>query len=277
MSRDFALQLLAPWDERLSAARALQHSWVKGVQPAGLVANEQSNSKEIQQKTLCYTLAVLMVPNMLPYRDFEQLQSSFQHNDSDADGLVPHHTVQRILRGRCALKEAVDAAMKIVDVHKSDIFDLCSTACADLIAREFFAAGPTGQPLMGPFRASDLAPRMVKRFFEVFGGRQPCVTLSSLRSRLRTATAMEVERHAGVKYEEILVGFPNQGNVDSQILTSLLVANAGRGTPLCGDYAGSVMTTDLEPLVSIRTSVNNFLRGCGLPSLAIHDSTDQMP
>jgi serine/threonine protein kinase len=268
-SRDFVFQLLAHWEDRLSAARALQHSWVKGVQPAGLATTEKSNSQEIQQKTLCYMLAVLMVPNLLPYRDFEQLQSNFNQNDSDGDGLAPLHIVQRILRGRCALKEAVDAAIKISDVHKSEILDLCSTACADLIAREFFAAGPTGQPLMGPFKASDLAPRMLKRFFEVFGGRQPSVTLSSIRSKLRTATALEVEQVAGVQYEEVLAGFPDQGPIDSQMLSSLLIANGGRGTPLCGEYVQPC--TDIEPLGAfkdIKVSVNNFLRGCGLPDVS---------
>lgn len=272
VSRDFVQQLLAPWDDRLSAARALQHPWLKGAQPAGAVAAEQPDSKDVQQKTLCYMLAVLMVPNMLPYRDFEQLQSNFIQNDSDGDGLAPRHIVQRILRGRCALKEAVDAAIKIADVHKSDVLDLCGTACADLIAREFFAAGPTGQPLVGPFKASDLAPRMLKKFFEVFGGRQPTVTLSSLRARLRTATALEVESHAGVKYDSILAGFPNNGNIDSQMLSSLLIQNAGRGTPLCSDYVETCQ--DIEPLMSIRSSLNNFLRGCGLPSLARDHSMD---
>merc|ERR1719183_2284114 len=215
-----------------------------------------------------------MVPNMLPYRDFEQLQSTFNHNDTDSDGLAPRHIVQRILRGRCAVKEAVDAAIKIADVHQSDVLDLCGTACADLMAREFFAAGPTGQPLLGPFRAADLAPRMLKRFFEVFGGRQPSVTLPTLRSRLKTATAIEVECHAGVKYEEVVAGFPGSGNIDAQMLANLLTTNAGRGTPLaCEDLQGS---RDLEPLVSIRSSLNNFLRGCGLPSLARDESSDQV-
>lgn len=274
MSRDFSKLALTTWDERLSSARALQHGWLKGVQPVGLAAAEESNTKERQSATLCYMLAILMVPNMLPYRDFEQLQSNFMQNDSDHDGLAPKHIVQRILRGRCALKEAVDAAIKIADVHKSDVLDLCGTACADLIAREFFANGPTGQPLVGPFRAVDLAPRMLKRFFEVFGGRQPFVTLASLRSRLKTATAIEVETHAGVKYEEILYGFPANGNIDSHMLTSLLVMNAGQGTPLGSDdvqCAGEIL-----PLMSIRTSLDSFLRGCGLPSLARGDSMDQV-
>merc|ERR1719359_2283838 len=272
VSRDFVQQLLSHWDERLSPARALQHSWLKGVQPVGLAAAEETNSKELQHKTLCYMLAVLMVPNLIPYRDFEQLQSSFTQNDIDGDGLAPRHIVQRILKGRCALKEAVDAAIKIADVHRSDVLDLCGTACADLMAREFFASGPTGQPLVGPFKASDLAPRMLKRFFEVFGGRQPTVTLSTLRSRLRTATALEVEQVAGVQYEEVLAGFPDQGPIDSQMLSSLLIANGGRGTPLSGEDVQPVR--DLQPLMSIRSSVNNFLRGCGLPTLTREESLD---
>jgi len=215
-----------------------------------------------------------MVPNMIPYRDFEQLQSAFTQNDIDSDGLAPRHIVQRILRSRCAVKEAVDAAIKIADVHKSDVLDLCGTACADLMAREFFAAGPTGQPLQGPFRAADLAPRMIKRFFEVFGGRQPTVTLAALRSRLKTATAAEVECHAGVKYEEILSGFPSNANIDAQMLTSLLMANAGRGTPLACEYLHG--GSELEPMGSMRSSLNNFLRGCGLPSLARDESSDQV-
>jgi len=261
VSQDFVQQLLAPWDERLSSARALQHPWLKGVQPAGTVAAGEENAKDLQQRTLCYTLALLMVPNMIPYRDIEQLQSTFAQNDSDNDGLAPRHILQRILRGRCAVPEAVDAAIKITDVHKSDVLDLCGTACADLIAREFFAAGPTGQPLQGPFKAADLAPRMVKKFFEVFGGRQPTVTLAALRSRLKTATALEVENHAGVKYEEVLFGFPNNGNIDPQLLMSLLTANAGRGTPLaCEDIQGNGDNDDFT------TGVNNFLKSCGLPS-----------
>lgn len=270
VARDFVKQLLAPWEDRLSAARALQHPWLKGVTPVGAPVAVEADSKELQQKTLCYMLAVLMVPNMLPYRDFEQLQSNFMQNDIDSDGLVPRHIVQRILRGRCALKEAVDAAIKIADVNKSDVLDLCGTACADLMAREFFASGPTGQPLVGPFKASDLAPRMLKRFFEVFGGRQPFVTLASLRARLKTATAIEVESHAGVKYDEILAGFPQNGNIDSQMLTSLLIANDGRGTPLGSDDLQPTHR-DSSPLATIKSTVSNILSSFGLPALAGED------
>lgn len=273
VSRDFVQQLLTHWEERLSPARALQHPWLKGVQPVGSAKAVEGSCKEVEQKTLCYMLAVLMVPNMIPYRDFEQLQSNFTQNDIDSDGLAPRHIVQRVLRGRCALKEAVDAAIKIADVHESGVLDLCSTAAADLIAREFFASGPTGQPLVGPFTAADLAPRMLKRFFEVFGGRQPFVTLPSLIARLKTATAIEVECHAEVKYEEILAGLPDNGQIDAQQLTDFLTSSEGRGTPLSGEGLQSVR--DMDPLTSIKTSMNNFLIACGLPSLARVEAVEE--
>jgi len=266
VSSDFVRQLLGHWDERLSPARALQHQWLKGVKPVGpAVAGE--SSQEVQQKMFCYMLAVLLMPSMLPYRDFDQLQASFAQNDSDSDGLAPKNIVQRILRGRCAVKEAVDAAIKIADVHKSDVLDLCSTAVADLIAREFFAGGPTGQPIQGPFRAVDLAPRMLKRFFEVFGGRQPSVTLANLRKGLKTATATALESHAGVSYDELLHGFPNNGHIDMNVLTSLLVSSDGRGTPLGGDEI-----QEFESMMSFKSSMTNFLRGCGLPSFGASET-----
>merc|ERR1719265_2622712 len=193
VGRDFVQHLLRPWDERLTPARALQHPWLKGLQPIGGVIEDSNISRDIRHKTLCYMLAVLMVPSMIPYKDFENMRSMYAQVDSDEDGLAPRHMVKRILLTRCTIKEAVDAAIAIADVNQSDVLDLCACACADLIAREFFAEGPTGQPLLGPFRATDLAPRMLKRFFEVFGERnQPTsggtASVDNIRTRLRTAT-----------------------------------------------------------------------------------------
>jgi tRNA A-37 threonylcarbamoyl transferase component Bud32 len=233
ISRDFVRKLLAPWDERLTAARALQHPFLKEAQPIGAFGNKNA-AKDYDNKVMCYLIALLMVPVTLPYRDFEQLQQKYEAADTDNDGLIARLAVRQILRGRCDIKEAVDAAMNIADVHKSDVFDLCSVAVADVIARQFFAAGPTGQQLMGPFESTDLLPRMLKKFFEVFGGRQQTVTLSGLKARLRTATFREVETHALVDYEEMLADFPN-GSIDVANLQALLLQNAGRGTPLGQD------------------------------------------
>lgn len=241
LSRDFVNKLLAPWDERLTPARALQHPWLKGVQT--ITSNVQDKGsvdaqKDIRHKTLCYSLAIMLVPVTLPFRDFEKLQQAFTAIDKDDDGFIPRQHARQILRQRCPLKEAVDAALAIADINKSDVFDLCSTACADVIAREFFANGPTHQPLQGPFGSTDLAPRILKKFFEVFGGRQQSITLTGLKARLRTPTMREVEAHAGVDYEELLADFP-EGAVDAQKITSLLSSNAGRGTPLGNEYGQS--------------------------------------
>jgi len=231
LSRDFVQKMIAPWDQRITPARALQHPWLKGAQPITLNPKEEDLGKEVRHKMLCYSLALLLVPVTLPFRDFEQLQQAFVAADTDDDGLIPRQHARAILHQRCNIKEAVDHALNLADIHKSDVFDLCSTACADLVAREFFSNGPTHQPLVGPFGPTEVAPRMLKKTFEVFGGRQQSMTLTGLKARLRTATLREVEAHAGVDYEELLSDFPD-GAIDAQSLTSLLSGNAGRGTPL---------------------------------------------
>jgi len=246
ISRDFVQRLLRSADERPTAAKMLQHPWLKGLTPLSGVNWRADNdtARDIRHKTLCYTLAVLLVPALVPFRDFEQLRIAFHQSDPDHDGFVPKKVGQRLLLTRCNLTKAVDAAVSIVDVGRTDVLDLCAAACADLIAREFFAAGPTGSPLAGPFRATDLAPRMLKRFFEVFGDRrQPAVNAANVRSRLRTATARDVELHANVRYDELLDCLPEDRAIDSQLLTTQLSSNAVRGTPL-GDGEMSPLKTE---------------------------------
>lgn len=265
MSRDFVMQLLQSWEERPTPARALQHPWLKGtVQSISGVLPDKTAEKEVQQKTLCYMLGVLMLPNSLPYRDFEQLRFSFADVDSDNDGLVPKHIASRLLRSRCALKEAVDAAIDVADVSHSDVHDLCSCAVADLIAREFFAAGPTGQPLLGPFRASDLAPRMLKRFFASLGTNQTTASLSVMRNRLRTATARDVELYAEVNYEDIFQGLPGKDAIDSPALAALLAGNGGRGTPLGSGTFGGKRSEGSSTLETFGGGIFNFLGQCGM-------------
>lgn len=244
LSRDFVQRLLRPDGERPTAAKALQHPWIKGLLPIGGVHLRADNdlAREARHKTLCYTLAVLLVPVMVPYRDFEQLRVAFNQSDSDHDGYISRGASQRLLLTRCSLREAVDAAVDIADVGKEEVVDLCAAAAADVIAREFFAAGPTGAPLAGPLRATDLAPRMLKRFFEVFGDRkEPRSSAQSIRSKLRTATARDFEAFAGVRYDSIIACLPEDQPIDSQVLASELTVNAGEGTPLRG--------CELPPLV----------------------------
>eukprot|EP00933_Yihiella_yeosuensis_P052497 TRINITY_DN50592_c0_g1_i1.p1 TRINITY_DN50592_c0_g1~~TRINITY_DN50592_c0_g1_i1.p1 ORF type:complete len:514 (-),score=83.41 TRINITY_DN50592_c0_g1_i1:90-1631(-) len=242
MSQDFVRRLLRPAAERPSAAKALNHPWLKGAAPMHSISMQSSNetAREIRYKTLCYTLAVVLLPVVVPYRDFDQLRVMFQQSDSDRDGFIPRSVGQRLLLSRCNINEAVNPALNIVDVGKTDQLDLAATACADLIVREFFAAGPTSQPLVGPFAATDLAPRLLKRFFEVFGDRRQgapvaAVHAANVKQKLRTATANDVQVHANVRYEELLACLPEDRIIDSQLLTTQLSASAGRGTPLGTD------------------------------------------
>jgi len=268
MSRDFVQRLLRPAADRPTAAKALNHPWLKGLTPLSGVnwRADTDVARDLRHKTLCYTLAVLLLPVVVPYRDFEQLRLSFQQADTDKDGFIPRAVCQRLLLGRCNISEAVVPALNIIDVGKTDVLDLCATACADLIVREFFAAGPTGSPLMGPFRATDLAPRMLTRFFEVFGERvngaaQNSASSSNVRSKLRTATARDVEMHANVRYDDLLSCLPEDRMIDSQLLTTQLSASAGRGTPLGTDG-------EMSPLVAKDPWANTF----GLDVISIFQS-----
>jgi len=252
VSRDFVRRLLRSAPDRPTAAKALHHPWLRGLTPIG-GANwlaDNDIARERRHKTLCYTLATILLPVIVPYRDFEQLRMGFQQRDTDRDGLVPRNVSHRLLLDRCNFSEAVVPALDIVDVTQSDVVDLCSVACADLIVREFFAAGPTGAPLMPPFGATDLVPRMLKRFFEVFGDRNasgggpPTVSTATIRSKLRTATARDVELHAQVRYDDLLSCLPEDRGIDLQMLTTQLSANAAQGTPL-GSTGG-----DLSPIAT---------------------------
>jgi len=251
MARDFVQRLLRPAGERPTAAKALFHPWLKGIMPLNTLNASQGNTqeaRELRYKTLCYTLAIILLPVVVPYRDFDQLRAAFQQMDPDRDGFIPRAVGQRLLLSRCNINEAVMPALSIVDVGRTDTCDLASIAIADLIVREFFASGPTSSPLVGPFGATDLAPRLLKRFFEVFGDKRngaavAAVQAGSIKSKLRTATAKDIEVHANVRYDDLLSCLPEDRVIDSQLLTTQLSASAGRGTPLGMDQELSPIET----------------------------------
>lgn len=276
ISRDFVERLLRPAADRPTPAKALQHPWLKGVVPISSVSWQADTevAREIRYKTLCYMLAVLLIPVLVPHRDFEQLRIAFVESDADGDGFVSRHVVQKLLYNRCAFSEAVSAAMTIADVAKTDVLDLCAAACADLIAREFFASGPTTQPLAGSFKATDLAQRMMKQLFESFGDRRQSastVTVTAMRSRLRTATARDVELNAGVRYDDIISCLPEDRPIDGKELASQIHMHSGLGTPLgCGDmspveHEGSWAST-------FGLDVFSMFQGCGVGSMNRGDS-----
>ncbi|CAK8987716.1 unnamed protein product [Durusdinium trenchii] len=252
LARDFVLRLLRPAHERPTAAKALHHPWIKGMMPINTINANQSNTKEARElryKMLCYALSMILLPAVVPHRDFDQLRVAFQQNDIDHDGYIPRAIGLRLLLSRCQLNEAVVPALNIVDLGRSDTCDLAAIATADLIAREFFAAGPTNAPLVGPFGATDLAPRLLKRFFEIFAEKRngvpsAAVQLHAIRAKLRTATAKDVEAYAKINYDELLSCLPEDTGIDSNVLTAQLSASAGRGTPLGTDQELSPLRAD---------------------------------
>lgn len=250
-SRDFVRRLLRPAAERPTAAQALHHPWVRGLGSGGLPAWHQKVpgiagvdvEQDMSFKSLCYMLAVLLVPVLVPTRDFEELRAAFLTVDTDRDGYATRGALVGVLRGRiytstsdeaAAAMEAVAGAISIADVPRTDVLDLCGAAVADLIAREFFASGPSGSIASSgmSLSAADLAPRMLNRFFEVFGGRQRTVTLPGIVPKLRTAVARGLESNANVRFDEIIAVFPQDRYIDAQVVTGALLGAGGRGTPL---------------------------------------------
>lgn len=270
-SRDFVQRLLRQPCDRPTAAKALNHPWLKGLSPLNTTTlhADDSAARELRYRTVCYTLGVILLPVIVPFRDFEQLRIAFEQSDPDHDGYISRSVCQRLLLSRCHYNEAVTPALKIVDVGKTEVLGLCETACADLIVREFFAAGPTSAPLVGPFRAPDLAPRMLKRFFEAFGDRQngapqASVSAANIRAKLRTATAKDIEQHANVRYDELVSCLPEDRSIDGQLLTSQLSANAGRGTPLGTDgECMSPLQTESPWEKAFGLDLISIFRSCG--------------
>jgi len=241
-SRTFIKRCLRQ-EGHVTIARLLMDPWLKSflrLEPEPFPKTAAAGVEEARKQrhsTLCYTLCVLILPAAVPVRDFDLLRFAFQQLDSDNDGLISQDKAQRLLLTRRNHVEAVKPALEIVDVGGNHVLDLCATACADMIVRDFFAAGPTNQPLCGPFSSTDLVPNLMRVFFEIYGERHDgvarcAVNLAHLRTRMHTATAKEIERHANVCYEDILEFLPDGQVIDSQVLTEQIAASEGVGTPL---------------------------------------------
>lgn len=258
LSRDFVMQLLGPASERPTAARALQHAWFKGVAGAAGAPKEDLAADDSQQ-FLCYMIAVLLVPPLVPLVDFESLWSGFNQSDTDLDGLINHQGAQRLLQNRGVSREVAQSSLRIADVGATGVIDVCAMAIADLIAREFTEGGQ--------LRASSLAPRMMKRFFEVFSAqRQPTVTAEEVQARLRTATWREMELRAGVSYDEVLSVFPVGVPFDAKVLTSVLLSGFGAGTPLDGAHGPRSLGEGetIFGLDGIDVAITDIFKACGL-------------
>lgn len=272
-SHDFTRRCLRrSQGQQPSAATLLWHPWLKGLTPLSGPAfrADTDTARDLRHRTLCYMLSVLLVPAVVPHKDFDELRSSFQLADADRDGLIPRSAAQRLLLQRRNLAEAVAPALSIVDVLKTDNLDLSAVAAADLIVRDFFAAGPTHAPLCGPFGATDLVGRMLEVFFRTFGersnGSPSTVNAASLRARLHTATASDLEQHGGICFEDLLDCLPDDGPVDGQGVASALSMSEGRGTPLGTDGEAPIQKPEGWGLAgnSFSFSVAGLFQSCGV-------------
>lgn len=254
MSRDFVHFLLQPAAQRPTASAALQHPWLKALMPSG----PQEIIQDVPSKMLCYMLAVLLVPTLLPHQDFERLQLSFVQTDTDGDGLVAQQAAQRLLQVRSMTKEAALASLEIADVGGTGVYDLCAVTVADLLGREFM--------VNGPLQAADLSQRCLRRFFDLYGDQRQTVTALQIRGRVRTGTSRDMEYYCGVNYDQVLENFPANCPVTSKVLAAQLINCAGQGTPLGGsveekdeDDLGQLLGIDAVDAV-----IGGIFKACGL-------------
>jgi serine/threonine protein kinase len=228
-SRDFVQRLTAREPmQRISAAQALRHPWLRSVaSPKRSLPTGAPAVDDTSRKLLCFMLSTLLIPELMDCKHLYQIRSAFIDMDDDSDGLVTSQRVQEFLKGRSLSQSAVTASVAIADVHGTGVFDLCSVAVAEFLARQCRDVA---------LNASDLAPRLLSRFFGLFGDAQRLVvSILQLRNRLCTATGREVELRAGVSFDGILSAFEGTDIVDSKTLVAALEGNAGQGTPLAND------------------------------------------
>jgi len=259
MSHDFVQMLLLPVGERPTAVRALQHPWIKALMPSGPSAPIQ----DVPSRTLCYMLAVLLVPTLVPLGDFEKLHWSFVQSDTDADGLIPQPVAQRLLQGRTLTKEVALASIEIADIGGTGVLDMSATAVADLIGREFLSNGPAP--------ASELSQRLMKRFFQIYSDtNSSTVTSGQIRNRLRTATRREMERCCGVNYDQVLVSFPDDCPLSAQILAASFINGGGQGTPIGGSLHSQEpdeLSQYIFGIDGLETVLGGLFKACGLSRL----------
>ncbi|CAE8635424.1 unnamed protein product [Polarella glacialis] len=223
MSRDFVQLLLRQDGNRPTAACALQHPWLKGV--VSLEAEHRIRGDDVQQRLICYMLAVLLVPSLLEYRDIYKLREAFDKADSDTDGFVGRPIAERILKERGLT--AVTMALEVADVRGTGVYDIFSIIGAFFIATEFFAKEQQTSSL------NELVNRMSSSFFLTFG---PAPMLEDIRLKINQngpcAIARDLETHAGVDYEEVFDSFPEDSPIDRSQLLESLAQSAGYGTLL---------------------------------------------
>jgi hypothetical protein len=193
------------------------------------------SAQATQNKMLCYMLAVLLAPAMLEHREFYQFRMAFENMDADHDGFISRQYCHKLLVDHGSTSEVANSVVALVDVRNTGMLDICSAACAHLMACKFLGAAKSepGQSRGRAGSMADLAPLMLQRLFHCYGDprqQPPALSSAGLGARLRTTTMTDWEAQAGVNYGEILADLPENCTPDR--LAAELVVHEGRGTPL---------------------------------------------
>lgn len=273
LSRDFVRRMLkAQAAERPTAALALQHPWMQAcvpLDPSRWVPGSEVGA-ELQGRLLCYVLGVLVLPELIQYKDLYQLRHSFTQADTDRDGFVATAVAQRLLRDTGASAADAATALEVVDVVSTGAADLCAVAVAYIVARSFLAKEASSERAQKR-RVLLLAQKLLFTFFNINGdGKAMTASMGDLRRRLGTAVMREVEVNTPVRYMEILGALPESGHFDAQALTASITQGQGRGTPLApADPADIQLEPDVNwgegfNLEGLQEIVKGVFQTCGL-------------
>lgn len=265
-SYDFVKSLLQQADARPTAAAALQHPWLRG--HSDVQSIRQGIGGEAQHSLLCYCLSILLMPEIMKPRDLRQLLGTFENMDADGDGFVSAHVVPRILAelGVADTAGAV-AATEIVDLNGTESLDACGVACAYIVTRlsANAAPSPASRQTAAQKSATDVARHLVKCFFQTYAEDADEVETKALSTQLRSSAARDVQSKLGVRYSEMLSGFPS--TVNRAALAQELVAGGGRGTPLglleeVADSEADACPTDVLGIERLTSLLGTILRSC---------------
>jgi hypothetical protein len=229
-SKHFLEQLLCPAHERLTAAQALQHPWIRRVAPQGSQkwARTPGGAAEAwsqyEQRMVSFSLSVLLIPILIQPQAFENEKALFTEMDENGDGFVSRARIGTELRNRGVKDKAIEEALCIADALRTGELDLCSFIVACLLA---------SQPKMSTGTAHKM---LEKHFCKVFcDNSQPGMLQgATVWSRLRTNnTGQQLERDTQVCFAEILKDLPDtEQPVEVSSFFMRLQQACGRGTPL---------------------------------------------
>jgi len=274
LSRDFVRTLLRyEAIQRPTAAAALQHPWIRGCASIDPELWDPTCEKTqlLKNRLLCYTIAVILLPAQIQYCDLVAFRKCFGKADADRDGFVGHAAAYRLLRDRGAPSAEAVTALDAVDVVDTGVFSLSALAAADVLVHGGFCS----QDVDGTAGTSPghIYPRLLRAFFEAFGdGQRMVAEVAAVNSHYPTSTVHEMEAHAGIQYDEILMDLSEVGLFDGQALIESILDNQGRGTPLAICHSAfdtdefDVTWGEILGMDRVQDLVKGFFQTCGLGS-----------